>query len=351
MSVYGIENDTITIQTLLIMLAYELQEKRDKNKARNTSIVIHLLLLLIAFFYFWTMDIPAPPKEYSKAIVVDMTVKESSLSKYAHADAGKKKAKTESTKKIETKKPKPIVTPPKPKVVVPVPKPTVDPTPTDPIVSPTTVEDSPIEAVEEEIDIEIPEEEVIPEIIEEEPEEEVITEEDIEELLEEELEGEEEALEETQNSGTSGDGGNDNTDSSIEGDGGTGEASSGDGDGASSGDDGDEGVGDAGSGTGDYDGSGDGVFGRKIVKRNWRGLFKGGNQSSGEGKIAVKICVNQSGDVNYTEILFDETTETNRQKLKQALEAAKGYKVQEDYQAPKEQCGKLVFNLNINALK
>jgi|TARA_R110000737_G_scaffold352790_1_gene400349 outer membrane biosynthesis protein TonB len=333
----------------MIMMTAQLLEKKDKNRARNTSIVIHALLLLIAFFYFWTMDIKPVPKE-NVSTYVAIEFKESSLSKYAHADAGKKKAKTESTKKLETKQPKPVVTPPKPKVIVPVPKPVAKPTPTDPIVSKTTVDESPVVAVEEEMEIDIPEPEVIVEVVEE-VEEEVITEEDLEELMEEEAEGEAEAIEAAETGGKSGDGGKDNTDSSIEGDGGKGEAGTGEGDGATSGDDGDEGVGDAGSGTGDYDGSGDGVFGRKIIKRNWRELFKGGNQSKGKGKIAVKICVDRAGDVRYTEILFDETTETDNQRLKQAMKAAKGYKVQEDPRAPTEQCGKLIFNLDINALK
>lgn len=328
------------------MNAVSITQKRDKTKARNTSIIVHLLLLLIAFFYFWTMDIKKPEKTFNTPIVVDMTFKESSLSKYAHADAGKKKAKTKAPKKIVEKKAK-IVETKTPKVVIPDPKP-VEPTPTDPIVSETTVEESPVEAVEEEIEIEEPEPEVIPEVVEEEPVEE-ITEEDLEELLKEEMEGQEQ--EEPAEDSSNGDGGTDDTDSSIEGDGGTGESNAGDGDGATSGDDGDEGVGDAGSGTGDYDGSGDGVFGRKIVKRNWRELFAGGNQSKGKGKIAVKICVDRAGDVRFTEILFDETTETDPDKLKRAMKAAKGYKVQEDPKAPAEQCGKLVFNLDINALK
>jgi len=54
------------------MMTATLTEKKDKNRARNISIIVHLLLLLIAFFYFWTMEIPAPPREYSKAIVVDI---------------------------------------------------------------------------------------------------------------------------------------------------------------------------------------------------------------------------------------------------------------------------------------
>jgi len=92
-----------------------------------------------------------------------------------------------------------------------------------------------------------------------------------------------------------------------------------------------------------YDDSGNGVFGRKIVKRNWRELFKGGNQSKRSGKIAVMICVDRSGTVKYTEILFDETTETDSKRLKQAMKAANGYRFQEDLNAPAEECGKLIF--------
>lgn len=327
------------------MTAATITQKRDKTKARNTSIIIHLLLLLIAFFYFWTMDIKKPEKTFNTPIVVDMSFKESSLSKYAHSDPGKRKAKTEAPKKIVEKKPK-IVEVKTPKVVIPDPKPK-EPTPTDPIVSETTVEESPIEAVEEEIEIEEPEPEVIEEVTEEVVEE--VTEEDLEELLKEEMAGQENN-QPAEDSAT-GDGGSDETDSSVEGDGGTGESDQGDGDGATQGDDGDEGVGEVGSGTGDYDGTGNGVFGRKIVKRNWRELFTGGDQSKGKGKIAVMICVDRAGEVRYTEILFDETTETDPKKLKQAMKAAKGYKVQEDPNAPPEQCGKLVFNLDINALK
>ena len=334
------------------MTAAMITQNRDKTKARNTSIIIHLLLLLIAFFYFWTMDIKKPEKTFNTPIVVDINFKESSLSKYAHSDPGKKKAKSKSPKKVEAKQPKKVETkkPKKvetktPKVVIPDAKPT-EPTPTDPIVSETRVEDSPIEAIEEEIEIEEPELEVIPEVVEE-----VITEEDLEELLEEELQGEVSEEEAATEAGATGDGGTDKTDSSIEGDGGTGESSQGDGDGATSGDDGDEGVGEVGSGTGDYDGSGDGVFGRKIVKRNWRGLFTGGDQSKGKGKIAIKICVDRAGIVRYTEVLFDETTETDSKKLKQAMKAAKGYKVEKDPNAPVEQCGKIIFNLDINAFQ
>lgn len=103
--------------------------------------------------------------------------------------------------------------------------------------------------------------------------------------------------------------------------------------------------------TRDYDDSGSGIFERKIVKRNWRELYEGGRQSKSNGKITVKICVDRAGDVRYTEILFDETTDTDPSNLKRALKAAKGYKFQEDKSAPPEQCGKLVFNMDINAFR
>jgi hypothetical protein len=63
------------------------------------------------------------------------------------------------------------------------------------------------------------------------------------------------------------------------------------------------------------------------------------------------MCVNRAGDVVYVEILETETTETDREKLKRALNAAKGYKVEPDPSAPREQCGKLLFDLSINALR
>ena len=112
----------------------------------------------------------------------------------------------------------------------------------------------------------------------------------------------------------------------------------------------DEGDGNQGSGTRNYDDSGNSVFGRRITKQNWRELFKGGDQSKGSGKVTVKYCVDRQGQVGFAEILFDETTETDRDILKRAVHAAYGYEVQADPNAPAVECGKLVFNLNINSI-
>lgn len=89
--------------------------------------------------------------------------------------------------------------------------------------------------------------------------------------------------------------------------------------------------------------------GRRIVKRNWRALFENGDQYSLAATIAIKICVNRESEVLYAEILPDETTTADSRRFKQALLAAKGYRVEEDQNAASEECDKLVFNLDVSA--
>jgi len=86
---------------------------------------------------------------------------------------------------------------------------------------------------------------------------------------------------------------------------------------------------------------------REIIKRNWKALFIN-NRYKMEGKISTKLCFNRQGIVKYIEILPIETTVTHKAKLKRALIAAKGYEIEKDSLAPILQCGKLVFNLDIN---
>lgn len=315
-------------------------EKANKRKGRTISIIIHLLLLLIIFFY--TFPVKKERELYPPPVTVEFDFRESSLSKYARAEEGKMRQKNKSTavvKKQETPKvetPKVEVKVKQPEVKVERQVPTVKTKPVDPIVTDVTVEDSPIEVIDEPIEIE-------------EPDQDILTEDDLAELEEEaeipveDAGGVESPEESASDSGSS-------SPSSLEGtEGGTGKGSKGDGAGASSGDDGDHGEGDGGAGTGVYDGSGNGVFGRKVIKRNWRGLFDGVNQSS--GKIVLKVCIDRAGDVTYTEIMEMETTEENPSKLKKALKAMQGYKYEADPTAPSEQCGKYTFNLDINALR
>ena len=67
----------------------------------------------------------------------------------------------------------------------------------------------------------------------------------------------------------------------------------------------------------------------------------------GIGEIVVKICINPQGDVVYAKVVRDETTITDRYILKNALLTAKKYKFEKDINAPREECGKYVFKLDI----
>ncbi len=313
-------------------------EKKNKRKGMRNSLLLHALLLLIIFFYTFP-KVPDHTDAKPPPVVVDFSYAPSSLSKYAHAEEGKKKPKTEKVVKIETTVPKPIPTP-KVKVPVPVKTKRPDPEPTDPIVTDAVQEESPIEAVDEEIEIE-------------EPEPEVLTEEDLAELEEEEeiLKEAEVVMLPTKNSTSTDNSSDTSQDASVtEGEeGGTGKGNEGDGPGASTGDDGDEGVGDAGNGTGDYDDSGDGVFGRRVIKGSIKDMFKQGIQNT-NGRIVMKFCVNPKGNVTWVELIESETTETNRKTIKAAIKAVYNYQVEEQFDSPEEQCGKYSFKLSVNTL-
>lgn len=309
-------------------------EKKNKRTGMRNSLIIHALLLLIVFFFGFSTPsekaLKTPPP-----VTVDFSYTPSSLSKYARAEEGKAKPKTEKVTKIEKVKPKPVITP-KPKMPVPIKPKNPDPLPTDPIVTDAIQEEAPVEAVDEEVEVE-------------EPEQEVLTEDDLAELEEEE-QIEETVEEVTSTTSESEESSDEAQDASVlEGnEGGTGKGQEGDGPGRTEGSDNTEGEGEAGDGTGEYDDSGNGVFGRRVIYRDMDAVLKGMNNTN--GVIVMKFCVNRAGDVTYAEINEDETTETNRPKLKQLLKAIRKYKVEPDPRAPAEQCGKYKFNLNINAL-
>jgi len=66
--------------------------------------------------------------------------------------------------------------------------------------------------------------------------------------------------------------------------------------------------------------------GRKIVKRNWHLLH--GKYKSFEGTINIKAEANAKGDMVYVEVLKEGTTIDNKIVLKDALKAAKGFKIE-----------------------
>jgi hypothetical protein len=106
-----------------------------------------------------------------------------------------------------------------------------------------------------------------------------------------------------------------------------------------------------GSATNNTDASGDGgnddnlqegVFGRKVMKRpNIKGLTKT------KGRIAIKVCVSQEGTVIATKYLQDLSTINEAQLIASAMRAARRYKFDVDYTAPKKQWGKLTFVFDI----
>lgn len=318
-------------------------EKKNRAKGRTISIVVHLLLLLIMFFFFF----PAPPAKdpnIPPKIVVDFSFKPSSLSTYAHADTGAKKAKTDNVERKKVVKPK-TVTPVKPKNPVVKPKPAELPKPVKPkftpVTTPNTQPDSPVEMVEDDVEVEDPEME-----LEDVPEPEPLEVETIE-VVEVEVPDEKPAEEASSETGDPSDtDGTSETDPSMTDGDGTGKGKTGDGPGDGKGDDDTSGKGNAGDGTGVYDGSGDGVFGRRVVHRD-RSVLAAAKET---GIIVSKVCIDQSGSVTYVEILEFESTIRDVKTLKTAAKGFYGYKYEPDPSAPAEQCGKLTLSVNKNFL-
>ncbi len=333
-------------------------ERTHRRKSARTSMIIHLLLALLAFFSTCNYE-KAADNQYAVAINFEEIVppkleefKESSQSNKAQEKEGKARKdadrvaeiKNQQTKTVEVKKPE---------IKLPKPTPT-PPTPTDPVVSETTMEEeTEITAAEEEIEIEDPDPEPIPDPAPEpevvEPEPEPVPEQtkvDIKSKLGK-------ILKEIKKGGSDDQGNPDGDPSRSKGtEDGTGEGSKGDGAGRDkSGDDGDSGSGSGGAGTGEYDGTGNGVFGRRIKNRNINEVLRVGFENQ-EGKLIVaKFCVNRKGIVTFAELLDFETTAIIPEgKAKDVLRGIYGYTVEPQADAPAEQCGKLKIRLQtINA--
>ena len=120
-----------------------------------------------------------------------------------------------------------------------------------------------------------------------------------------------------------------------------------------SGNDGDSGSGTGGAGKGQYDGTGNGIFGRKVIKRNIKGVLNAGFENQANKKIVAKVCIARSGKVSYAEIVESETTAImDSRKLKAVLSGIYGYEYEPKRNAPEQECGKLTITLtNINAIR
>lgn len=327
------------------------REERNQKIGIRVSVITHLAMLFLAFWFLLPTPPDKPEETKNDAVVIEIDFRESSLSKYAHADPGKKRPKSVEVKKMKPAPMKPVEvkTPP---VKLPKQTPVIEPKVSEPVVSEILEEESIIEAIEEDIEIEEPE---LEEIVEPEPEpivEEVI--EEVDEAVIEEME-----IEAPSQVDVPSDSGSDSSEAEGEADtapsifdgeeDGTGKGSEGTGAGmdGDSGNDGDSGTGDGGAGTGKYDGSGDGIFGRKVIKRDVKALMAAINES---GKIVIKTCINREGNVTNVQILDDETTTTNRTVLKKALKAIRNYKFEPRFDGPQEECGKLTISQDLSSI-
>ena len=339
-------------------------DPRRWNKALRTSLIIHLLIILISWIIRLDVD---PEKNIDTQYAVTVSFQEiefknskSSNSTKSSASTGKQRPKEEEVKKVETPKPTKVEVP-KPSTK-PQPKPTEveKPEPTEPVFSETTQEESEIEAIEEEVVVEDPEPEYIPESIPEpEPADEpvIVTNPDfpnIEDILDEieisddpeettSIELPEEPGTSTSDSKSPGSGDNDPSDIDGE-DGGTGKGDSGTGKGSDdAGNDNDSGRGTGNSGKGEYDESGDGIFGRKVVYRDPSMI---GYVSGKSGKIVFKVCISRSGKVSFLQVDEFKTTINNNTVLRNALDAMSNYQYEPDLTAPREQCGNFTVSID-----
>jgi len=325
-------------------------QRKNNQKGMKTSLLVHSMMLLLAFFIGCPYEPDISKNQYAVVVdfekpeFVEFTNSTSSNSTKSQSSSGAPKKKADPV--TEIKKPKTEHVPvERPQVKVKLPTPT--PKPTTPIISETTSEEeTEIEAVEEEIEMEDPEPDPIPDPVPDpEPEPDPAppaADKPIISVLKDILVGTgKEKTSPNENPGTK--------PSKTDGDG-SGKGNSGSGKGNNtSGDDGDSGKGTGGSGSGDYDASGDGVFGRKVIHRNYKEILavEFGNQAG--KKITAKFCVNRDGVVTYAELLDDETTAiipNGREGRKQVLKGIYGYKVEKDLAAAAEQCGKLKIILS-----
>lgn len=310
-----------------------LREKKNKRKGMINSIVLHLLLLLIAFFYSFSVDNKYKDPEKPYRVYVDIDFKPSSLSTYAHANVGKSRPKEDLPKAKETAKVEEEIKPTTPVESPEDPIPTTTPTPTPPVPTnqTTTKDESPVKVVQSDVKFDDPIPDEVP--VKSTP----TTTNPPKEAPNTKSGGADEASTESSNGASSG--------SSTKDDTGAGKGNKGTGSGADKGNDDDSGKKDGGLGEGEFDGSGDGIFGRKVIYRNFKNI-----PMHTSGKIVFRVCINRAGTVTYIEIDFANTTIKDRNTLREAANAAKGYKFEPDLKAPREQCGILRFTINNNAI-
>jgi len=348
-------------------------EQLHKKKGQRTTAIVHIILLILALLPFIKIDNTKNiDTQYAVQIAFNEPIvfkeSKSSNSNKAKSEEGakrpdvpKERPTEKPVQKVETQQPKEVVkvTPPTPTPLPEVKTPETTPTPTEPVVTEILTEEAEVVAVEEEIEVEIPEPEVYEapapvDIPTAEPEvssapslpslEDVLKEieEDIS-ILTDGLPSDNEETTEAEEGGGLASDSEDDADSGT----GTGEEGLGKGDG-DEGEDNDDGIGTGGSGEGEYDDSGDGVFGRKVIHRDYSMIETATGKS---GIIVFTVCINREGTVSWSEINEFESTIKDREIRKAALRSLNKYRYEPDPSAPREQCGKHKINVdNFNGL-
>ncbi|HMQ08543.1 MAG TPA: hypothetical protein PKC30_14685 [Saprospiraceae bacterium] len=323
------------------MMANLAKERENKRIGINISIILHLLLLLIAFYYLLP-EVPEPkPQPY--AVQIEFTYQKSSLGAYAMANQGATRPKTKAVEEVKLQPNKSLETKTEEITMPEKPKPRITETrPTDPVKTDHTQNKSPVEISSKDVAMDVPSQDISFDMeLESVPEEVLVT------VPEPVVAEKPKSTSAPTSGGGSKDGKAEGPPSDIASNNpGTGKGNTGTGPGRTSGTQNDEGQGNRSSGTGEYDDSGDGVFGRRVIYRNLKGLLSDNKLTT--GRTVMKVCINKTGTVTFIEVL--QTTEKDRNVIKKMIQAAQGYKYEPDPSAPNEQCGKLTFDFDINAL-
>lgn len=94
-------------------------------------------------------------------------------------------------------------------------------------------------------------------------------------------------------------------------------------------------------------GAGDGLEGDGIITRRIVYHENISRLAKENGRIVLNICINRQGRVEYVSYDPENTTITNKETIREATLIASRYRYEENYSAPKRECGQLTFIFTI----
>jgi hypothetical protein len=290
----------------------EREERRDKKKSMRISAIVHIIILLLAILPF--MEMPYPPPEVAKAILVEFKSGSSKKGAKRAAPVNSEKAERKETKvteSIQTSPPPPVLT-----------------SKTEPPIVPTKVENVKVKVMNKPTPLPKTKTEHLPDRkVSLEPTQVVKVKVEIE-------------------APSSTGGGSGNSQSDASGTGGDGTSATGTADG--------NGQGNANSGSGDGEvgqgggGSGDGNFqGDGILKRVWIEWPDLTDLIKENGTLSFNFCVNPGGKVVFAEYNSEHSTISDTEIVKAALSRAHEYKCEPKSDAMARECGLMKMNFKV----